>query len=421
MECGNVSVNSSMKAIADKIRVLEDTNNSMSLEAMSTHLNSVINEVDTQANYIDLIKEKVRAKMRPESIFGVMTVTPSSNSRSISFSGLPEELTFTIVPIGNITLNSTTRYVLGVYGFLNADGGIWTEGVYSTNSTTTYTNTGFTASYNNGTLTINTTSTSDGGYFRSGTTYQLSYSVVVDGSGDYGSGIATTPSSNSKTITFEGILGEPKMFSVIPLSNMSLSSTTQYVTNVEYSGQNIRGSYANRTTNTHSTSAFSYTYSNGNLTITTTTGSFRSGIQYGIIGVFSTTIGSGTTTTQVKKKRGTFIVDQTSGWTEIDCGFTPDAITIFGGLHNHSAGDVSIYQCSFNFIEDERISQITNLRGMSGALWPGDDELEYGVLEYDIYTGPTNTGFWIYIEGYYGDWELFIPPQEFEYVAIKYA
>ena len=421
MECGNVSVNSSMKAIADKIRVLEDTNNSMSLEAMSTHLNSVINEVDTQANYIDLIKEKVRAKMRPESIFGVMTVTPSSNSRSISFSDLPEGLAFTIVPIGNISLNSTTRYVLGVGGTYFAGAEEWTKGVYSTTSMTTYTSTGFTSSYNNGTLTINTTSTTDGGYFKGGTAYQLSYGITADGSGDYGGGTATTPSSNSRTITFEGILGEPKMFSVVPVSNMSLSSSTQYVTNVEYSGQNIRGSYANRTTNTHSTSAFSYTYSNGNLTITTTTGYFRSGVQYSVLGIFSTTIGSGTTTTQVKKKRGTFIVDQTSGWTEIDCGFTPDAITIFGGLHYHSEGDVSIYQCSFNFIEDERISQITNLRGMFGTLWPGDDEVEYGVLEYDIYTGPTNTGFWIYIEGYYGDWELFIPPQEFEYVAIKYA
>lgn len=99
------------------------------------------------------------------------SVTPSSNSRSIAFTGLPSQpKMFCVVPLGNTALSSTTRYALNV-----AYDGSTTRGIYSNNSTATHTTNGFTWTFSNGTLTINTASTSNGGYFKSNTQYQLIY------------------------------------------------------------------------------------------------------------------------------------------------------------------------------------------------------------------------------------------------------
>lgn len=102
---------------------------------------------------------------------GTTTVTPSSNSRSISFTGLSgEPKMFSVCPDGNTSLSSSTRYATNV-----VYDGSSTRGIYSTTSTATHTTNGFTWTYNDGTLTISTASTSNGGYFRSNIQYRLTY------------------------------------------------------------------------------------------------------------------------------------------------------------------------------------------------------------------------------------------------------
>lgn len=99
---------------------------------------------------------------------------PSSNSTSISFTGLTAQpKMFAICPTGNITLGST-RYVTGV-----VYDGSTTRGTYgyrSGSSATSYHSASyFTWTYSNGTLTVKTSSSTNGGNFTSSVTYQLVY------------------------------------------------------------------------------------------------------------------------------------------------------------------------------------------------------------------------------------------------------
>ena len=169
-----MSVNSKMTAIADEIRELSSTTGKMGLDAMATHTGNAIVEVDTQSALISQIIEALNFRMfnsGEEISIKTATVTPSSRVRNISFSGLEEEpKMFSLVPLSNTTLNSNYRYVLNV-----SYNGSVTVGIHSNTTTATYTADGFTFSYANGTLTINTTSTSNGGYFASGVQYQLTY------------------------------------------------------------------------------------------------------------------------------------------------------------------------------------------------------------------------------------------------------
>lgn len=99
--------------------------------------------------------------------------------------------------------------------------------------------------------------------------------------------VSTTPSSNSTSISFSGLSGEPKMFAIIPTANVSLSSSSRYVTNVQFDGSTLRGMYSNNSTAYQSTSYFTKTYSGGTLTIKTSSstngGYFRSGIAYQLV------------------------------------------------------------------------------------------------------------------------------------------
>ena len=80
---------------------------------------------------------------------------------------------FSTMSTGNITLG-TTRYVTGVHY-----DGTTTHGTYgyrsSSSGTSYYSASYFTWTYSNGTLTVKTSSTTNGGYFYNGVTYQLSY------------------------------------------------------------------------------------------------------------------------------------------------------------------------------------------------------------------------------------------------------
>lgn len=101
------------------------------------------------------------------------TKVGSSNSTSISFTVSGNPKAFMCMLDQQSSLGST-RYVIAV-----TYDGTTVRGTYGYSSSNTryayYSNSYFTKSYSNGTLTITTNSSSNGGYFRSGYTYRLIY------------------------------------------------------------------------------------------------------------------------------------------------------------------------------------------------------------------------------------------------------
>lgn len=107
---------------------------------------------------------------------GVAETTPSSNSTSISFSVAGKPIAFSCNLDAQITLAST-YYVAAVHS-----DGTNTYGNYVRKSSSGgssaycyYSASYFRWTYNNGTLTIQSNSSSQGGYFRSGYKYRLIY------------------------------------------------------------------------------------------------------------------------------------------------------------------------------------------------------------------------------------------------------
>jgi len=167
-----MSVVSKMTLIADKIRELLGISSTMGLDAMKSNLDSAVSEVDTQAILIEEVQNALDYKIGNLILPETSVFTPSSNTQTAIFTGLTHMPTlFLIVPTSNITLNYSTRYVISVNYIVS--GGI--AGIYSTTSTATTTYDGFSFTYDNGTLTVTTTSATNGGYFRSGVQYGLIY------------------------------------------------------------------------------------------------------------------------------------------------------------------------------------------------------------------------------------------------------
>lgn len=111
----------------------------------------------------------------PEVTVYTTTYTPSSDSTTATFTGLAKQpKSFSCILKSQIT-NGTTRTITNVM----CDGSnIYSSTVYESAQRQwgyTYYNTGFSWNYSNGTLTITSPSgtSSTGGYFRSGYTYQL--------------------------------------------------------------------------------------------------------------------------------------------------------------------------------------------------------------------------------------------------------
>ena len=102
------------------------------------------------------------------------TATPSSSSTTISFTGLSAEPKMFSVEVGQQMSLSSTRYVVAVHS-----SGTSTYGLYcytSGNSRyVSYSASYFTWTYSSGTLQVKTSSSSNGGSFRSGYSYRLIY------------------------------------------------------------------------------------------------------------------------------------------------------------------------------------------------------------------------------------------------------
>ena len=180
-----MSVNEKMTAIADKTRELVGLTGTMGLDAMAANLGTAVSACDSQADLIAQIKTALEDKAagggsssggNSGATINVVQAKPSSNSTSLSFTGLTAQpKMFAIMPMGNLTLG-TTRYVTGVV----CDGSL-TAGTYGyrsgSSATSYYSNSYFTWTYSNGTLTVNTSSSTNGGNFSSSATYVLIYAV----------------------------------------------------------------------------------------------------------------------------------------------------------------------------------------------------------------------------------------------------
>ena len=111
-------------------------------------------------------------------------------------------------------------------------------------------------------------------------------SVTVNVSGGGGSGVAedqvdTELESNSYTLTFTGLQGEPTSFVVMYDDGMSVPSSTPYrAISIVYDGTDVHAQTLTNTNNaqvSYDGSNFSQSYSNGTLTITSTGAEFISG------------------------------------------------------------------------------------------------------------------------------------------------
>lgn len=246
---------------------------------------------------------------------GTSDVQVGSGATSITFTDLPDEPSYFSLAFKNNfgTSSGYQRVITVVYD------GSTTYGLAMDSSAKAQTSWSYT--YNNGSLTISSTGTNNGGYFHQPGYYQLTYGiggtveldiqplsvttngtyqqsgvayspVVVNVSGGGGSSSVETKSytNNDNTATsiqFTSLKGTPIAWFVRCATQMqSSSSTYYYVSNMRYNGTNVNGN-AFRMGSTRQvtvvTSGYSYTYNGGTLTLTssgnrtTAPGSFYNG------------------------------------------------------------------------------------------------------------------------------------------------
>lgn len=147
--------------------------------SVQTQIDRIIGVRDQQTSLIAQIKTALDGKVSPASQApDIKTTKPNSNSTSISFTGLTAQpRMFAICPTGDITLG-TTRFVTGVmYDGSTTHGTCGYRSNTSGASSSYYSNSYFTWTYSNGTLTVRTSSATNGGNFTSSVTYQLTYIV----------------------------------------------------------------------------------------------------------------------------------------------------------------------------------------------------------------------------------------------------
>ena len=249
---------------------------------------------------------------------GTADVQVGSGATSITFTGLTDEPDyFSCIFKSNFATSSGYQRVIAVVYDGNSTYGLAMDSGAKAESSWSYT-------YNNGSLTVSSTGTNNGGYFHQPGYYQLTYGiggtvepteieveplsvtqngtytaptgkayspVTVNVSGGGGVNIDTksvTNSSNQNTsISFTSMKGQPKAFFARCTSSLSRSSsnTYYYVADMVYDGTSTVGNMHARSTGQYSniTSGYSWSYSGTTLTLSssgargTSPGSFYNG------------------------------------------------------------------------------------------------------------------------------------------------
>lgn len=250
-----------LTSIADQIRTLFEVADGIDPAYMADAINFANSEVNTQYNYIEQIKTALISKLAKNATIGTATASVSSRNRTISFQNVTQQPTmFFIIPNASITLSSSYQYITGVL----YDGSTL-SGVYSDKKTTaTVFTSGVNYSYSGTTLSVTATTP----YFSG--QYQLVYIIqpTVYAKDTIQTVSTTVGTSNTRTITFSGLASDPRAFIIMPTANTTLSSSTQYNTNIVYNGSQLSQIYSNKSTATRATNYISKSYSNGILTIT---------------------------------------------------------------------------------------------------------------------------------------------------------
>lgn len=185
-------------SIADEVRTISGVANTLPINTMKSSLQEANNNINTESELISQIMSALQGKTNVAiSEISIKTATKklSSNGTTITFEGLTQEpKVFAITPTGNISLSST-RYVTGVMY-----DGETTSGTYGYRSSSTgtsyYSASYFTWTYSNGTLSVKTSSSTNGGNFSSSVTYKLVYVEVSEGSGSSSGGVSLPTLTN---------------------------------------------------------------------------------------------------------------------------------------------------------------------------------------------------------------------------------
>ena len=225
--------------------------------------------------------------------------TLGSASNSISFTGLAGEPTsFIVLAAADITTGGTKAAAV-VYDGTNTIGQTITSQV-------TYDGSGFSYTYNAGTLTVTGSATFQADDYRLTYTYGGSVSDIGTADVQVGSG--------ATSITFTDLPDEPAYFSVIFKSDFSTSSGYQRVIAVVADVDDTCG--LSMDSAARAQASWSYSYSGGSLTITSN--GTNDGGYFHQPGYYQLTYGIGAQTLQTK----TVTPDETTQDITADAGYT---------------------------------------------------------------------------------------------------
>lgn len=254
----------------------------------------------------------------------VTSTEPSSASNSITFTGLLGEPTsFSVIATdGLATGASPWKTAMVVYDGTNVIGQTITN---TSNAQVSYDSSGFSYTYNNGSLTVTGT----------GTQFQaVNYACIYTYGGTAGN-IHTAEvqvGSGATSITFTGLEDEPLCWSCIFKSNFSTSSGYQRVIGISFDGNTIVGLSMDSGAK-FSADNYNYTSDNGSLTISTS--GTNAGGYFHQPGYYQLTYGIGGTVEPTEIEVEPLSVTQNGTYTApTGKAYSPVTVNVSGGSVN---------------------------------------------------------------------------------------